>query len=144
MKKVLALLLAAAMCAAALTGCGGGDKPKETEKPDNGKSDTTASTKPDTKIPEIPGEVFDAGNVQALVPEGWKAFPQKDMIADDDTMDPDVISICKGAETELDLMFKPFVRIDYYGPDTEMGGGLKGWYSNTEDLEPVQAGLYTQ
>ena len=36
MKKVLALLLAAAMCAAALTGCGGGDKPKETEKPDNG------------------------------------------------------------------------------------------------------------
>ena len=143
MKKVLALLLAAAMCAAALTGCGGGDKPKETEKPDNGKSDTTASTKPDTKIPEIPGEVFDAGNVQALVPEGWKAFPQKDMIADDGTMDPDVISICKGAETELDLMFKPFVRIDYYGPDTEMGGGLKDWYSNTEDLEPVQAGLYT-
>lgn len=131
MKKVLALLLAAAMCAAALTGCGGGDKPKETEKPD-------------TKIPEVPGEVFDAGNVQALVPEGWKAFPQKDIIADDGTMDPDVISICKGAETELDLMFKPFVRIDYYGSDTEMGGGLKDWYSSTEDLEPVQAGLYTQ
>lgn len=41
-------------------------------------------------------------------------------------------------------MFKPFVRIDCYGPDTEMGGGLKDWYSNTEDLEPVQAGLYTQ
>ena len=99
MKKVLALLLAAAMCAAALTGCGGGDKPKETEKPD-------------TKIPEVPGEVFDAGNVQALVPEGWKAFPQKDIIADNGTMDPDVISICKGAETELDLMSKPFVRID--------------------------------
>ena len=37
MKKVLALLLAAAMCAAALTGCGGGDKPKETEKHENGK-----------------------------------------------------------------------------------------------------------
>ena len=39
MKKILALLLAAAMCAAALTGCGGGDKPKETKKPDNSKFD---------------------------------------------------------------------------------------------------------
>ena len=32
MKKVLSLLLASAMCAVMLTGCGGGDKPKETER----------------------------------------------------------------------------------------------------------------
>lgn len=75
MKKVLALLLAAAMCAAALTGCGGGDKPTETEKPGSGKPDTTSTAKPDTskpevKAPEVPGEVYSTGEFQALVPEG--------------------------------------------------------------------------
>ena len=142
MKKVLALLLTAAMCAAMVTGCGG-DKPKETPKPDSGNSGVSTPAAPDADIPTVPGELFDAGNVQALVPEGWMAFPQKDILSDNGAMDPDVISICKGAETELDLMSKPFVRIDYYGPDTEMGGGLKDWYSDVEDLEPIRCGPYT-
>ena len=52
-KRIGLFLLVLAAAIMMLTGCGGGDKPKETEKPD-------------TKIPEVPGEVFDAGNVQAL------------------------------------------------------------------------------
>ena len=144
MKKLIALLLAASMCAAMLAGCNGNKKPEETRKPDSGQPDTTVTTQPNTATPDVPGEIFDAGNVQALVPEGWKAFPQKDVFSDEeDATDPDVICICKGAETELDLMSKPFVRIDYYGPNTEMGGDLKDWYSNVKDLEPIQCGPYT-
>jgi len=142
MKKILALLLAAVVCAALLAGCGGSSNPQSTDKPDTGT--TTAAAKPDEAAPAVSGEFFDAGNVQALVPEGWKAFPQSDVFSDEEgATDPDVISICKGGETDFDLLTKPFVRIDYYGPDTEMGGGLKEWYSNTEDLEPVRCGKYT-
>jgi len=79
----------------------------------------------------------------ALAPEGWTGLPQKDIIADDGGMDPDVLNICKGGETVDDLLSKPFVRIDYYGPGTEMRGGLKDWYSDTEDLAPIQCGPYT-
>lgn len=54
-----------------------------------------------------------------------------------------MINICKGGQSEDDLLSKPFVRIDYYGPGEEMSGGLKDWYSQTEDLAPLQCGPYT-
>ena len=95
MKKLIALLLAASMCVAMLAGCNGNKKPEETGKPDSGQPDTTVTTQPNTATPDVPGEIFDAGNVQALVPEGWKAFPQKDVFSDEeDATDPDVICIC--------------------------------------------------
>ena len=77
MKKVLALLLAAAMCAAALTGCGGGDKPKETEKPDNGKSDTTASTKPDTKSRRSRARSLTQEMCRRWYPRVGRPFPRR-------------------------------------------------------------------
>ena len=138
---MFALILAALMCMVLLAGCGKEEEAAASETNKTEKTDMEASEKTDA---EVPGEIFDAGNVQALVPEGWKAFPQSDAFSDEEgATDPDVITICKGAETDLDLMSKPFVRFDYYGPDTEMGGGMKDWYSNVEDLEPIQCGPYT-
>lgn len=136
MKKMLMFTLILAMCSYALAGCSDEKAPPATTNPEQSVSNA--------ETPAVPGEIFDAGNVQALVPEGWKAFPQADVFSDEEgATDPDVINICKGGETDLDLLSKPFVRIDYYGPDTEMGGGLKDWYSDTVDLAPIQCGPYT-
>lgn len=127
-------------CTLSLIGCSGGEEEESSKKQE---SSSVQSQNSKQEI-EIAGEIFDAGNVQVLVPEGWKAFPVTDAFADDPkTMDPDVVSICKGGETDLDTLTKPSIRIDYYGPDREMMGGLKDWYSNTEDLAPMQLGNYT-
>lgn len=135
MKKIFALVLALILCTGMLAGCGGGDKP------------SASSSKPDSPapdVPDVPGKIYSTGTVQALVPQGWAAFPQKDVLSDEPgAIDADVINICKGGQSEDDLLSKPFVRIDYYGPGEEMSGGLKDWYSQTEDLAPLQCGPYT-
>ncbi|MBQ4347077.1 MAG: hypothetical protein IJC39_01350, partial [Firmicutes bacterium] len=144
MKKFFALALAGIMCAAMLKACGGDDSPTTTERQESTRPTSSADDIPEIELPELSGEYFDAGNVRAIVPEGWKAFPQSDLFSDEEgVMDPDVITICKGGETDLDVLTKPGVRIDYYGPDTQMGGGLKDWYDNTEDLAPIKSGPYT-
>ena len=130
MKKRFVLFLTLVMTICLLAACGE-DTPAT--------PDTTQNQQPDT----ISGELFDAGNVQVRVPEGWKAFPVMDLFADEpNTTDPDAITICKGGQTDLDLFSKPYIRVDFYGPDLEMMGGLKDFYDQTEDLEPIQLGSH--
>ena len=144
MKKELAIFLAGILCLTLLAGCKEKTPEPTTGKPAESTAATTQNQPTSGNAPQLQGEWFDAGNVQTLVPEGWKAFPQKDVFAEDpDATDPDVLCICKDGQTDLDLLTKPFVRIDYYGPDTQMMGGLKDFYSNVEDLEPMQLGPYT-
>ena len=132
MKKLLCIILAMLMLLS-LAACGK-DKAGSGDKGDGGKQ-------------EIKGEYFDAGNVKALAPKGWKAFPANDIFAEDENAtDPDVITICKGAKDSFDMLIKPLVRIDYYGPDTELWGGLEGlkeWYTDVQDLEPIVCDNYT-
>ncbi len=121
MKKAMLLLLALALCTVALAGCG-----KETPKTPE----------------EVKGEVYDAGNVSALVPDGWKAFPVSDMFDDyDGDYDPTAMQICKGGKTELDLFSKPYIQINYY-PNNTMSI-YKDWYDEAVDIEPMQLGNYT-
>jgi len=156
MKKIFALILALILCAGMLTGCGGGNKPADSNSKPNIPAKleessstanapvTTPTNTPAVAVPNVPGSIYSTGTVQALVPEGWAAFPQKDILSDvPGAIDEDVINICKGGQSEDDLLSKPFVRIDYYGPGEEMSGGLKEWYSQTEDLAPLQCGPYT-
>lgn len=131
MKKFFVLLLTLTLVLGLMVGC--------SEDDTGGTSKKTANA-----AQEIKGEMYDAGNVKVLVPEGWKAFPVKDVLADEpDTVDPDALTICKGGETDLDLFAKPYIRVDFYGPDTEMLGGLQEFYEDTEELEPIQAGEHT-
>ena len=60
MKKALLLLLALALCASVLAGCGGGKTPATPE--------------------EVKGETYDAGEFTVLVPDGWKEFPVSDTL----------------------------------------------------------------
>lgn len=144
MKKLFTLMMAAVIFTGTLAGCGDKAPEKPAGNTDKPSSQISAETSSPNESSSVSGVVFDAGNVQALVPDGWKAFPQSDAFTDDpDDTDPDVLTICKGGETDLDLLLKPFVRIDYYGPGTEMMGGLEDWYDQVESLDPIRLGAYT-
>lgn len=135
MKKLLALLLALIMVLS-FAACGE-DGGNDTQ-PGGNNGGETEGTK------EITGETYNAGNFTALVPDGWMAFPVSDMWSDDpDATDPNGLQICKGGETEWDLFTKPYVDIDYYGPETSMSKPSSEWYDNATDLEPITAGSLT-
>ena len=123
MKKALLLLLALALCASVLAGCGGDKTPATPE--------------------EVKGETYDAGEFTVLVPDGWKEFPVSDTLDEyDGDYDPTALQICKGGDSEWDLFSKPYVQINYY-PDNTMYTDMKDFYDDTADLEPIQAGGYT-
>jgi len=71
MKKILVFMLVIVMSLTLFVGCGG----------DNSGDNNDGTIK---------GEIYDAGNVSAFVPEGWKAFPVMDVFAEEeDATDPD-------------------------------------------------------
>lgn len=129
MKKLIALLLTLAMVLC-LAACGGGEKIS-----DGGSAGKT----PD----KITGETYDAGNVSALVPDGWKAFPVTDMWSDDaNATDPDQLNIVKGGETEFDMLSKPYIQIVHYEPGSMMVPS-KDYYDSAADVEPITTGDLT-
>ena len=96
------------LIAALLAGCSGGKTP--------------APATPD----EVKGETFDAGQVSALVPEGWKAFPSPDLFDEyDGDNDPTALSIYKGAQNDFDQLTKPGITITTY--KTEEFASGQGW-----------------
>lgn len=119
MKKVLATLLATALCAAMLAGCSGSGKPKVT------------------------GEMYDTGAFRALVPGGWAAFPITDVFSDEHAADTSCFNIIKDGASDLDLFSKPYVRLDYYGPDTQMMKPSRENYENVEEVAPMQLGTHS-
>lgn len=124
--KVVSVLLCVMLCAALLTACGEG-------------GGTTA-----TDPAEVTGETFDAGKVSALVPSGWKAFPQHDVFSDDpNTMLPDVINIIKGGTSDSDMFTKPYIRFDFGGEDKELYFTDKDFYDDVVDIEPITTGEHT-
>lgn len=131
--RTLSLILALLLCSVALFACQSGTN-TETLAPEDGSN---------AEAP-VESEVFDAGNFSVDVAKGWKAFPSKDLFSDEENaMDPDRCSVCKGGETELDLFSKPYIQFDYYGPDREMMRPTKDLYDKAEDLEPITAGETT-
>lgn len=119
-KKILLLLLAFAMTLT-LAACGG--TPDDPSK--------------------VKGETFDAGNVSALTPKGWKAFPVSDFFDEyEGDNDPNAMQICKDADSEWDLFSKPYIQINYYGPETSFYSS-KDLYDDVEDIESFTLGNYT-
>lgn len=138
MKRISALLMVMIMCAALLVGCGRDTPPEETQKPDGSQQDSVTTGKP-----EVSGEVYDTGEFRALVPDGWAAFPILDAFAEESgTVDTSCFVIIKGGESDLDMFSKPYVRIDYYGPDTMMMKPGSEWYENVEEVAPMQLGSH--
>ena len=90
------------------------------------------------------GETFDAGNVNALVPEGWMAFTASDLLDEyEGDTNTNSFSIYKGAQYEFDQLTKPGLQITYYDKDTTMMEPWKDLYEDTEDISPFTLGAYT-
>ena len=142
MKKLTAILLALTLLLA-LAACGG-DKPTEpAAQPttQNTQNEPSAANEEPSATGEIKGELYDAGNVTVFVPEGWKAFPQADVFSDEEgAVNPDVLRVCKGGETDWDLFSKPNIQINYWGPSVTGMLTDKDWYDNAEDIDPITTG----
>ncbi len=130
MKKFWITLLALALAALTLCGCSGGGK-------DGGGN---AAQEP----AQVTGETYDGGNLTVLVPEGWMAFNGVDFFDEyEEGYDPNVVRIAKNAESEWDLFSKPYIEVEYYGPDASMVEPYRDAYEDPEDLEPLSLGDYT-
>jgi len=143
MKKILSLILAVFMITT-LAGCSEGETPvKTTEKNETEKTTEAAkTTASEADIPDVDGEIYATEQFRALVPEGWAAFPITDVFTDDNAIDPTCFNIIKGGTSDFDLFSKPYVRLDYYGPDTEMMKPGTEWYKNVEEIEAIQLGSH--
>ena len=126
MKKMIAMFMALLMSMSLLAGCGGG----------GGNSNDSSSNEVSVK-----GTVFDAGNVKALVPEGWKAFEVPDAFGDG--MDPDIMHIIKGGSKDTDMLSHAYIRLEYFGPDRWMMEPDKDWYDDCADMQPFTVDFYS-
>lgn len=123
MKKIISLLLVAIVAVAMLAGCSGGAKP--------------------TDPADVKGETFEGGNVSALVPDGWMGFHGADYFGDyEEGYDPNVIQIAKGAKSEIDMLSKPYLMINFYA-DANAFSSSKSFYADAKDIEPIELGNYS-
>ena len=92
----------------------------------------------------VRGETFDGGNIEVFVPEGWKAFHGADTFGDyDEGYDPNVVSIGKGADSELDLFSKPMMHITYSGKNRTLSMPSKELYKDGKDIEDIRTDDHT-
>ena len=149
MKKLLcillSLLLVLSIAACGGTSTGGGDDDDDSPKTSKtDKDDKDSKDGNDSESGEVTGEYYDTGNFKALVPEGWKAFPQHDVFSDDpNEMNPNRLTISKGGEDDWDLFTKPNVQISYGGASTTLMATDESWYEDVEALDTVVSGDHT-
>jgi len=83
----------------------------------------------------VKGETYDVGEFTVLCPDGWKAYQQKEMWAEEGVMATDEIILCKGGKEDMDTWTKPIVTISYENPDSEMTPPQSTFYDDAMDLE---------
>ncbi len=149
MKKIASILLALTLLLS-IAACGGKtETPSATNKPSQSSSPAAAdkpgaADKPAAEAASTKGEFYDTDNFKVLVPGGWKAFPQHDVFNDDPkAMNPNILQICKGATSDMDLFSKPLITINYAGKSTTMMAPSKTFYDNVEDMDDVTTGDHT-
>ena len=153
MKKTFTIVLAAALLLS-LAACGGktssptpAPKPAATSTPAPAAAPVPAVGNSEAAPPAGgvgSGETYDTGNFKALVPSGWKAFPQHDVFSDDpNEMNPNILQISKGAVSDLDLFSKPCVTVNYAGPSTTLMPPSRDFYDDVEDMADVTTGSHT-
>lgn len=90
------------------------------------------------------GEVFDVGQFSVFVPNGWKAFHNTDIHADDPTTKSDhSVYVTKGATNEMQIFTNPYVKLDYGDEDLYLMAPPKDFYDNVVELEPITLGGLT-
>jgi len=134
MKKTLVIGLVLLLSISMLAGCGSG----------GGSGDTGSGTQNSAKTEQAPagakGETHSAGNISALVPDGWKMFP----FYSGGEESPNTFSVHKGALTALDQWSTPGVQIQLFPDGSGFGSNTqKDMYEDVMDLAPLTLGDYT-
>ncbi len=89
-------------------------------------------------------EVYNTGEFSVLIPNGWAAVAVKDPFSDPPNAEKtNSLNIIKGGATEEDLRTGLYVRLDYYGPGTEMPEPGAEVCQNVAEIEPLRLGAYT-
>ena len=134
MKKTLVIGLVLLLSISMLAGCGSG----------GGSGDTGSGTQNSAKTEQAPagakGETHSAGNISALVPDGWKMFP----FYSGGEESPITFSIHKGALSAMDQRYTPGVQIQLFPDGSGFGSNTqKDIYEDVMDLAPLTLGDYT-
>ena len=102
------------------------------------------STEPDTTASEITGEIYDTGELRALVPDGWAAFPIPDVFADEpDAVKTSCFHIIKGGVSDRDIHAKPYIRLECLEPGVQIADPDPALEKNVEDVGPLNLGGYS-
>lgn len=89
-------------------------------------------------------EVYNTGEFSVLIPNGWAAVAVKDPFSDPPNAEKtNSLNIIKGGTTEEDLRTGLYVRLDYYGPGTEIPEPGAEVCQNVAEIEPLHLGAYT-
>ena len=128
MKKILAVFLMMVMVVS-FAACSGKD------------SDGTQTLEP-AEEPAIKGEVYNAGNVSALVPEGWMLVEGSDIFQEytDIGHNPNSFAMYKGATDELSVFSCCALNIYYSDGSMYI---YKDFYDDVVDLAEQKIGNYT-
>ena len=87
---------------------------------------------------------YDTGEFIVQIPNGWYAIPCSDFWSEEEgAIDATALNICKGGSSDLDILSKPYIRIDYYDENTTMQKPEKDWYENGVYLTSFTTGSHT-
>jgi len=112
------LVMASLMVFGLMTGCGSGSG--------SGKSS------------KVSGETYTNKNFSVLVPKGWKSV---ETVFDGETRQ-DMVSICKGAKSDIDAFHCPCVGVMYASDASRQSPPPKSFYDDAADIEPFTVGKY--
>lgn len=130
MKKTLAMILSIVMCLSLLAACGGG----------SGNGGNSGKTPQEDPVENI----YDTGEFQVVIPEGWLEAPVSDIFAEEDgALDSGALQIIKGGESSMDVFSKPYVDIRFYGPDVLGMAPDKDFYDDVEEIDDLELDNYT-
>lgn len=91
---------------------------------------------------QIPGEIYDTGMFQVLVPESWHIIPITDPFAEGRPVKVDCVFLRKGGQSDWHFSEKPYIRIDCYGAEEQIETQIsdEGLLHNVQELLPMEPG----
>lgn len=87
-------------------------------------------------------QVYETGQFRVSVPEKWKVLPIEDPFAEGRPIKSDCLFLRKGGKSDWHVSEKPYIRIDYFGPGSQMEKPLpdEAVERNVQQLQPFVLG----
>lgn len=141
MKKVLAVILSTVLTCTMLASCGDSSSAENASSAaSSSSSKAEASSAAESSTAEQQPTEYDTTVFTVSVPGGWAAAPVADLLKKfDGVTNPEQVYIIKGGKQAQDIVKYPYVWVTYY-KDASSYMSSKGFYSDAEDIAPVEIG----